>query len=295
MVHDFAVGPRRVSRMIRETWGDSGGLGEAAGGEEGGGAGQELAGQGDRFGNGDDLADVGRYRRGRVGERGIGGGRGGGGPVVAGGGGAVVAGPAGRGWRRRRWRRGRRCRGGGRGVRGRGGRRRRGPGCGRRAVPQLRLRPLRALSSAMGVGRRVRPSSPGLPHWWARSRRVAAIWRCAPVQTRAAPTVVMCGRAGPGGAGHTVVRAVGWGLLGCAGNTPRVGGRVRPLATALPGRVLLSPHPEGASVNPADGITWLSFVSDRSSTAGLQGARVGDQKRGPVAAGPRCMFRALVG
>ena len=110
----------------------------------------------------------------------------------------------------------------------------------------MRLRPLRALSSAMGVGRRVRPSSLGLPHWWARSRRVAAVWRCAPVQTREGPTVVMCGRTGPGGAGRTVVRAVGWGLLGCAGITPRFGGRVRPLATALPGGVvLLSPHPEG--------------------------------------------------
>ena len=58
MIRDFAVGPRRVSRMIRETGVDLGGLGEAAGGEEGGGAGQELAGQGDGFGNGDGLADV---------------------------------------------------------------------------------------------------------------------------------------------------------------------------------------------------------------------------------------------
>ena len=131
MIRDFAVGPRRVSRIIRETGVDPGRQGLAAGGEKGGSAGQELAGEGQGFGDVENLGAGGETGRGRAGGRRIRAGWAGGGPVGLGGGGRSCRARR-RGWRPRQWRSGRRCRGVARVGLGLGGPRRREPGYGRR-------------------------------------------------------------------------------------------------------------------------------------------------------------------
>ena len=55
MIRDIAVDPRCVSRMIRENGFGSGRQGLAAGVEKGDGAGQELAGEGQGFGDVENL------------------------------------------------------------------------------------------------------------------------------------------------------------------------------------------------------------------------------------------------
>jgi hypothetical protein len=60
VIRDFAVDPRCVSRIIRENGVGPGRKGLAAGGEKGDGAGQDLAGEGDGFGNVENLGAGGR-------------------------------------------------------------------------------------------------------------------------------------------------------------------------------------------------------------------------------------------
>ena len=184
----------------------------------------------------------------------IGGRRGGGGPVVVGGGGAVVAG-----------------RRGGGGLAGDGGE---GGGVEEQTVATVGWADGVAEGADVGVdGAAVAAASAAGAEFGHRGgyqdatvvagttplvgqvEQEAAIWRCARVPDPGGANGGHGGPAGLGGAGQTVVRAVGWGLWVRGRQPPRVGGRVRPLATALPGRVASQPTSRECFLNPADRIT----------------------------------------